>query len=178
MQIWRKQLKVDGESRSNWMAASVAAYGDQFRSADGQFDEHEYETYESCTPDVLLSVRPSTIEAAGDGLFLASHCCDAGTKLLSEEGRVIKRPEAKKLLNDPGWKHANPVIQLNKNQFLDIRALRMYKANHATVLSGRNNIEIMRTGAGRIEVVALRNIYEDEELFWEYAPTWQPHSEE
>ena len=70
----------------------------------------------------------------------------------------------------PPGKNANPVIQLNKNQFLDIRALRMYKANHATELSGRNNIEINRTGAGRIEVVALRNIYEDEELFWEYAP--------
>ena len=79
-----------------------------------QGDWYEFETYESFTPDVLLSVRPSTIPGAGDGLFLASFRAEEGTKLLCEEGRLIKRPQAKKLLNDPAcearnrWRSSRP----------------------------------------------------------------------
>uniref|UniRef100_A0A7S2GX56 SET domain-containing protein n=1 Tax=Octactis speculum TaxID=3111310 RepID=A0A7S2GX56_9STRA len=120
--------------------------------------------------NVELEVKESSIPGAGEGLFLASFCAEAGQILLRENPRVIKRNEAKKIMNSIEWKDRNPVIQLNKNRFLDIRKLQMYKANH----SSQSNIDVQRTGESCIEVVALRDIYEGEELFWEYSPTWTP----
>eukprot|EP01062_Namystynia_karyoxenos_P073480 TRINITY_DN70273_c0_g1_i1.p1 TRINITY_DN70273_c0_g1~~TRINITY_DN70273_c0_g1_i1.p1 ORF type:complete len:194 (+),score=53.91 TRINITY_DN70273_c0_g1_i1:84-584(+) len=124
--------------------------------------------------DVVLAVRESTIAGAGQGLFLDSSVVRNGRRLLSEEARLIRRQEARQILNLPEWRDRNPVIQLNKAQFLDIRHLRLYKSNHATKRSGRTNVEIARSGMSRVEVVATRDIYRGEELLWEYSPTWEP----
>ena len=118
-------------------------------------------------------VQPSTIPNAGDGLFTLDDI-EEGALVLCETGVGIKRPDAKRILTDPAWTHANPVIQLNKNRFLDIRALVMYKMNHALSEDHRCNVFVDRTGNAEVSCTALRDIRAGEELMWEYWPTWYP----
>lgn len=41
---------------------------------------------------------------------------EAGAVLLEEAAVLLKRQDAKRILADPTWKFANPVIQLNSNK--------------------------------------------------------------
>jgi hypothetical protein len=132
----------------------------------------------SCDDDdidiIELKVCPSTIEGAGDGLFLSSEWVLEGQILLEEEAIAIKRSQAKTILKDPHWTHANPVIQCNSNRYLDIRKLLLYKANHCESQSRNCNVRVQQVGLNKLQMVALRDIDENEELMWEYSPTWYP----
>jgi len=123
---------------------------------------------------INLEVQPSTIEGAGDGLFLMSDFVMEGRCVLAEDAVPIKRPLAKQILQMPEWKDMNPVIQGNRSEFLDIRRLLLWKSNHAPATSWNCNVALVRTGHCRLQLVALRDIYEGEELMWEYAKNWCP----
>eukprot|EP00966_Prymnesium_polylepis_P032654 759638-Prymnesium_polylepis.1 len=143
-------------------------------------DDDEWDTEESDEDDdsrpMRLSIRTSGIPSAGDGLFFASSSAPAGHRLLVEPASVIKRAGAKKILADPVWADANPVIQMNGDRFLDIRRCLLYKSNHASADSPRCNTRVEVVGSDSasttVALVARRTVRRGEELLWEYSPTW------
>ena len=116
-----------------------------------------------------LTVKLSTIVGAGDGLFLASRRVCAGDSVLEEEAVAIKRPAAKQILAIPKWRHANPIIQAHGDNYFDIRALLLYKSNHADSSSSACNAYCTQLGPTRLALVARRDIWKGEEILWEYA---------
>ena len=73
-------------------------------------------------------------------------------------------------MNLPEWKGLHPVIQLSGDRFLDIRALKLYKTNHAESNSPKCNGYVSQIGPSRITMTALRDIWQGEEIMWEYSP--------
>jgi len=127
--------------------------------------------------DDKLFVGDSTISGAGQGLFLrckGEGGAVKGEELLREAARPIKRAEARRILSEPDWIDRNPVIQVNKDGFLDIRALLLYKSNHAKSSDWGCNTQVQRCGPSELCLVAIRDIREGEELMWEYSATWEP----
>ena len=137
-------------------------------TSDG-YDTNEDEDEHDRPP--FLEVRASTIPNAGDGLFLASRFCSAGTVLLEEEAIAIRRPAARKILNTPKWRGTHPVIQLSGDRFLDISHLKLYKSNHCPSTSPKCNACVLQTGPVRLVLTARRNIWPGEEILWEYSAT-------
>ena len=91
--------------------------------------------------------------------------------LLEEQGIAIRRPEAKKIQSLPEWKGLHPVIQASGDRFLDIRLLRLYKANHISSSSPKCNAYVTQRGPARLTMIARRDIWQEEEILWEYSPT-------
>jgi hypothetical protein len=87
---------------------------------------------------------------------------------------MLPRCDAKKILADPLWREANPVIQLNGNKFLDIRKLLLYKANHSRSDQKCCNALMAQTGQNTLSLVSVRTIRRGEEILWEYSATWCP----
>ena len=141
-------------------------------SDDNVWDEESDE--DDDTRPMRLRIRRSHIPNGGDGLFFESASAPAGRKLLVEQAAILKRPEAKKVLADPTWASANPVIQMNGDRFLDIRRCLLYKSNHAPSSSSQCNCEVECVGNGMLALVARRTVRRGEELLWEYSPTWYP----
>ena len=121
---------------------------------------------------VRLAVRQSTIPGAGDGLFLASRIASKGTVLLQENAVPIKRKDAKRILSMPEWKNQHPLIQCNKDNFLDIRKLTLYKSNHAEEEERCCNAAVAQTSNTTLTMTARRDIHRGEELMWQYAKNW------
>mmetsp|Transcript_64348 Transcript_64348/g.126339 ORF Transcript_64348/g.126339 Transcript_64348/m.126339 type:complete len:170 (+) Transcript_64348:122-631(+) len=159
-------------SREIWKDKAAASKTD-VEVEEACWSEEETE-YDEATGIVDLSVKVSTIPNAGDGLFLKTTWVPAGITLLQETAAVLKRPDAKRVLQDPVWSHANPVIQLNGNRFLDIRKLLLYKSNHAVASSRACNVSVEQVGPADLALVSSRPIRKGEELMWEYSPTWYP----
>lgn len=124
----------------------------------------------------VLKVKTSRIPNAGQGLFLASRFVPAGAVLVAEEAIAIRRPAAKKIMNMPAWRGLQPVIQGSGNRFLDIRLLKIYKANHCESTSPNCNACVSQSGPARLTMTALRGIWRDEEILWEYSQTMQEFS--
>jgi hypothetical protein len=140
---------------------------------DGDDWEEESDEDDDARP-LRFRIAPSLIPQAGDGLFFASALAAADRRLLVEEAPVIKRADAKKILADPVWALANPVIQINGDRFLDLRRLLLYKSNHAFSSEPRCNVRVEQVGEGLLALVATRQVRRGEELLWEYSPTWYP----
>jgi len=142
-----------------------------FTSSDRDDEEAEGEDDEMAPLTVETMVKSSLIPTAGDGLFLASRFAKAGTVLLDEEAVAIRRPAAKKIQNTPQWKGLQPVIQGSGDRFLDIRLLRLYKANHTEATSTKCNAYVVQSGPARLVMIARRDIWRGEEILWEYSAT-------
>lgn len=119
----------------------------------------------------VLEVKVSTIPNAGDGLFLASRFVPAGVVLLAEEAVAIRRPAAKKIMNLPEWRGLQPVIQASGDRFLDIRQLTLYKSNHTESSSPKCNAFCSQIGPAKLTLTARRDIWQGEEILWEYSRT-------
>ena len=141
-------------------------------SSDSDGEEEGEEDEDEEGPPVL-TVKPSRIPNAGQGLFLASRFVPAGAVLVEEEAISIRRPAAKKIMNLPAWQGRQPVIQGSGNRFLDIRLLLMYKANHCDASSPNCNVYVSQHGPSRLTMTTLRGIWRDEEILWEYSQTMQ-----
>ena len=155
--------------------AASAKSRELFKDAVQDSEDSEESDEDDDARPMRLKIRKSLIEGAGDGLFFNSSSAPAGRRLLVEQAPVVKRPEAKKILADPTWAQANPVIQMNGDRFLDIRRLLLYKSNHALSTSQRCNADVELVGNGTVALVARRTIRRGEEILWEYSPTWYPH---
>ena len=97
---------------------------------------------------------------------------EEGQVLLCETAVPIKRKEAKKILAIPKWANEHPVIQCNKDNFLDIRQLTLYKANHADEGQYSCNVTVGQTSNDTLTMTATRDTYEGEELMWQYSKNW------
>ena len=153
----------------------------QSEDAATDFDEVDYEGIgqkdgeeEWCGDKrVKLEVKTSTLPGAGQGLVLASEFASKGTMLLAEVAVKIKRKEAKQIMHLPDWKNQHCVIQCNKDNFLDIRNLTLYKSNHAEEDQKSCNTSVQQTSNDTLTMIARRDIYGGEELLWQYAKNWR-----
>jgi hypothetical protein len=127
------------------------------------------------SPPALI-VKQSNIPNGGQGLFLASRFVAAGAIIVQEEAIAIRRPAAKKIMNMPAWRGLQPVIQGSANRFLDIRLLKIYKANHCEATSSNCNSYVSQNGPARLTMTAVRNIWRGEEILWEYSQSMQEFS--
>ena len=166
--------EASAKSRETWQSLDAAENDDEYvgwsDASDGDSDGESG----NGSGSVRLMVKPSTIPNAGDGLFLRSAVVPTGAVLLKEEAVALKRADAKRILADPVWAAANPVIQLNGGKFLDIRKLLLYKSNHAFAAEKRCNARVSLIGPSTVALVSLRTVRKGEELMWEYSPTWYP----
>jgi|MDSY01.1.fsa_nt_gb hypothetical protein len=140
---------------------------------DGRDDDDDDDDENDEDEDtVRLAVRPSTISGGGDGLFLASRFASKGTVLLAEDAVPIRRKDARKILDMPQWRNQHPLIQCNKDVFLDIRELTLYKSNHAEEDQCSCNAAVAQTSERTLTMTARRDIHRGEELMWQYAKNW------
>ena len=114
-----------------------------------------------------LEIRPSSIEAAGNGLF-TNVDINEGDDISQFTGRLISKRDANRLTGE----RSHYLIQLSRGRTLDVYDSDCLARFANDSMDDRINAEIQEGNNATCWLVALRDIKAGEEIFCSYGPSY------